>query len=99
MQVFVNGKLIGGSEEALDLLEKGELQKMIKDSKADALPKDIRELITDTKSGLEVNSYHSFFNAVHVCNFTNAKFWSHNKEYLALYTLDRSTIACLQKQG
>ena len=53
--MFVNGELIGGSSEALDLLEKGKLQQMIKDAKKDALPAELREVVTDTQSGLQVS--------------------------------------------
>lgn len=55
MQVFVNGELLGGSSETLDLLKSGKLQDMLQNAKEDPLPKELRELVQDTKSETEVH--------------------------------------------
>lgn len=54
LQVFVDGELLGGSEETLDLLKDGKLQERISNAKGDALPQVLQELVRKSTSGLEV---------------------------------------------
>ena len=55
VQVFVNGELLGGSSETLDLLKNGKLHDMLQSAKEDPLPKDLRDLVQNTKSETEVH--------------------------------------------
>ena len=55
VQVFVNGELVGGSSEILDLLKNGKLQEMLQNAKEDPLPKDLRDLVQNTKSETQVH--------------------------------------------
>ena len=64
MQVFIDGELIGGSEETLDLLSKGQIQDKISKAKGRALPQELREVVDGSKSQVDallipVNISHS----------------------------------------
>lgn len=54
VQVFVGGKLLGGADATKKLLEEGELQRIVKEAQGEALPDELRQLIKDKPSGVEV---------------------------------------------
>ena len=52
--MFVGGKLLGGADATKKLLEEGELQRKIQEARGEALPEELRQLIKDKPSGVEV---------------------------------------------
>ena len=45
LQVFVDGKLLGGSSEILDLLKSGKLEEMLNSKPGPALPKELADIV------------------------------------------------------
>lgn len=54
LKVFADGRLLGGCDETLELLESGELQRLLQSSSKSALPEDLAEIVTQSASSSQV---------------------------------------------